>query len=48
MARMLELADEMRAIRQDIHRHPELACEEKRTAALVAARLREGGSTTRW
>lgn len=40
---MLELAAEMRAIRQDIHRHPELAYEEKRTAALVAARLREWG-----
>lgn len=46
MARMLELAAEMRAIRQDIHRHPELAYEEKRTAALVAARLREWGIET--
>ena len=43
MARMLELAAEMRAIRQDIHRHPELAYEEKRTASIVAARLREWG-----
>ena len=43
MARMLELAGEMRAIRQDIHRHPELAYEEKRTASIVAARLREWG-----
>ena len=46
MARMLELAGEMRAIRQDIHRHPELAYEEKRTAAIVATRLREWGIET--
>jgi len=43
MARMLELAPEMRAIRQDIHRHPELAYEERRTAAIVAKRLRDWG-----
>ena len=43
LARMLELAPEMRAIRQDIHRHPELAYEEKRTAAIVAERLRGWG-----
>jgi len=43
MARMAELGAEMRAIRQDIHRHPELAYEEKRTAGIVAARLREWG-----
>ena len=43
LARMHELGPEMRAIRQDIHRHPELAYQEKRTAALVAARLREWG-----
>ena len=43
MARILELEGEMRAIRRDIHRHPELAYEEKRTAALVAGRLREWG-----
>ncbi len=35
--------DEMTAIRRDIHRHPELAFEEKRTAALVAERLRGWG-----
>jgi hippurate hydrolase len=46
MARMLELAAEMRVIRQDIHRHPELAYQEKRTAAIVAARLREWGIET--
>jgi hippurate hydrolase len=43
MARMRSLAPEMRAIRQDIHRHPELAYEEKRTAGLVARSLREWG-----
>jgi amidohydrolase len=29
------------AIRRDLHQHPELGFEERRTAALVAARLRE-------
>ena len=43
MARMRELAPEMSAIRQDIHCHPELAYEERRTAAIVAGRLREWG-----
>jgi amidohydrolase len=43
LARMHELAPEMSAIRQDIHRHPELAYEEKRTASLVAERLRAWG-----
>lgn len=43
MARMVELGAEMRSIRHDIHRHPELAYEEKRTAAIVAAHLREWG-----
>ena len=43
---MAELAPEMRAIRHDIHRHPELAYEEKRTAAIVAARLRGWGIDT--
>jgi len=43
LARMRELAPEMRAVRQDIHRHPELAYEEKRTAAIVAERLRAWG-----
>jgi hippurate hydrolase len=46
MPRMLALAPELAAIRQDIHRHPELAYEEKRTAALVAARLRAWGIET--
>jgi hippurate hydrolase len=46
IARMAELAPEMQAIRQDIHRHPELAYEEKRTAAIVAERLRGWGIAT--
>jgi amidohydrolase len=37
------LAGEMRAIRRDIHRHPELGFNEQRTAALVAERLRAWG-----
>jgi hippurate hydrolase len=40
---MHELGEELRAIRRDLHRHPELAYEEKRTAALVAERLRAWG-----
>ena len=35
--------DEFTAIRRDIHAHPELGLEETRTAALVAAKLREWG-----
>ncbi|MDY0746742.1 M20 aminoacylase family protein [Paucibacter sp. R3-3] len=35
--------DEFIAIRQDIHRHPELAFKEHRTAALVAERLTAWG-----
>ena len=34
---------ELTAIRRDIHAHPELGLEEVRTAALVAAKLREWG-----
>lgn len=34
---------ELIAIRQDIHAHPELGFEEKRTAALVAGKLAEWG-----
>ena len=37
---------ELTAIRRDIHAHPEMGLEEVRTAALVAAKLREWGITT--
>lgn len=35
--------DELRAIRQDIHAHPEIAFEEKRTAQIVADYLHQCG-----
>jgi amidohydrolase len=43
LAAMAELAEEMRAIRHDIHCHPELGFNEWRTSALVAERLRAWG-----
>ena len=43
LAAMTALAPEMRAIRQDLHRHPELGFNERRTSALVAERLRAWG-----
>ena len=36
-------AEELRAIRRDLHAHPEIAFEETRTAAIVADRLSEWG-----
>ncbi|GAB3864656.1 M20 family metallopeptidase [Dactylosporangium cerinum] len=38
-----ELEDDLVALRRDIHRWPELAGDERRTAALVADRLRAAG-----
>lgn len=38
-----KLVAEMRAWRHDLHAHPEFGFEEKRTAAFVAAKLREFG-----
>jgi hippurate hydrolase len=35
--------DELRAIRQDLHRHPELCFEETRTSAIVAGELQRLG-----
>ena len=43
LARIHELAAEMREVRRDLHRHPELAYGEKRTASVVAKLLREWG-----
>jgi len=36
-------ADELTAIRRDIHAHPELGFEEERTSAIVAKKLKEWG-----
>ncbi|AZD53251.1 N-acyl-L-amino acid amidohydrolase [Pseudomonas chlororaphis subsp. aurantiaca] len=38
-----DVASDLRAVRQDIHAHPELGFEESRTAALVARSLQEWG-----
>ncbi len=38
-----EVAGDLRSLRQDIHAHPELGFEERRTAALVAECLRGWG-----
>lgn len=43
LTRIKELAAQMREVRQDLHRHPELAYGETRTAAVVARLLREWG-----
>ncbi len=42
-ARLARFHPELTAIRRDIHAHPEMGLEEVRTAALVAAKLREWG-----
>ena len=41
--RILAYHDELTAIRRDIHKHPETAFEEERTAAIVAERLAAWG-----
>ncbi|AZC35792.1 M20 aminoacylase family protein [Pseudomonas chlororaphis] len=38
-----DVASDLRAVRQDIHAHPELGFEENRTSALVARSLQEWG-----
>jgi len=43
IAWMREHADALRALRQDIHAHPELGFEEQRTSALVAEKLEQWG-----
>jgi amidohydrolase len=43
LARINELAADMREVRRDLHRHPELAYDESRTASVVAGLLREWG-----
>lgn len=40
---MTSLDDELIELRREIHRHPELAGEERETAGLVAEQLREAG-----
>ena len=48
IAREVEgLKDGLIALRRDLHRHPELPFEEKRTAGIVAARLQEMGISVR-
>ena len=34
---------EMKAIREDLHRHPELSYKEERTSALIMEKLKEYG-----
>ncbi|MBN2472260.1 MAG: amidohydrolase [Anaerolineae bacterium] len=43
MAEATSMRDQIIAWRRDFHQHPEMAFEEKRTAALVAAELRDLG-----
>ncbi|MGH9244024.1 MAG: M20 metallopeptidase family protein [Acidimicrobiales bacterium] len=43
----MSAVDELIATRRDLHRHPELAFEENRTARLVASRLRGFGLAVR-
>lgn len=41
--RIAETHDDMQAWRRDLHQHPELCFEERRTAAIVAEKLRSWG-----
>lgn len=43
IARIEEYADELRAIRHDLHAHPEIGFEEQRTSSIVARLLGEYG-----
>ncbi|MDE2264234.1 MAG: amidohydrolase [Gammaproteobacteria bacterium] len=43
LTRINELAADLREVRRDLHRHPELAYGEKRTASVVAKLLRDWG-----
>ena len=43
LKRANELFEEIRTIRRDVHRHPELGYHENRTSALVKAKLSEYG-----
>jgi len=45
--RLASVADELVAIRRDIHRHPELSGEEERTAGVVAEQLTKLGFKVR-
>jgi amidohydrolase len=43
LSRAFEKLEVLRGIRRDIHRHPELGMQERRTAALIAEHLRNRG-----
>lgn len=43
IARIEEYGDELRAIRHDLHAHPEIGFEEQRTSSIVARLLKEYG-----
>src|SRR6202521_5755704 len=43
LPRIAEFADELVAIRRDLHAHPEIGFEERRTSGIVAAKLASWG-----
>jgi metal-dependent amidase/aminoacylase/carboxypeptidase family protein len=47
LERARSLAPDLVALRRDLHRHPELAFQERRTAEVVASRLEALGLTVR-